>query len=174
MEEEWKLKKARAGGGALIDPGIHLLDLVRYLIGEPEVVSCILRRRFWPSDIEDFCRAELACGAIDVTIEVTLTSWKNHFSLEIYGSDGMVRLDGRGGNYGTQRVEYTNRWFWRSGRDLRSERDYGLADPSFADETTAFLNWVECNESDGIIANAGDGCAALKLVEQLYQMGSDC
>ena len=33
MEREWKLSAARAGGGALIDPGIHLVDLARFLFG---------------------------------------------------------------------------------------------------------------------------------------------
>ena len=35
METSWKLNATRAGGGALIDPGIHLLDLAMVLAGEP-------------------------------------------------------------------------------------------------------------------------------------------
>jgi len=31
---EWRMKKAIAGGGALADVGIHLMDLARYLIGD--------------------------------------------------------------------------------------------------------------------------------------------
>ena len=56
MEKEWKLVKARSGGGALIDPGIHLVDLARSLFGEPLVQAASLHRKFWDSDVEDNCR----------------------------------------------------------------------------------------------------------------------
>ena len=35
----WFGEKARSGGGPLIDLGVHSIDLVRYLLGKPNVVS---------------------------------------------------------------------------------------------------------------------------------------
>ncbi|MEN3185326.1 MAG: Gfo/Idh/MocA family oxidoreductase [Atribacterota bacterium] len=35
----WRLKKDLSGGGSLWDLGSHLVDLVRFLLGEPEIVS---------------------------------------------------------------------------------------------------------------------------------------
>jgi predicted dehydrogenase len=168
MEREWKLKKAYAGGGALIDPGIHLIDLARFFFGEARAASSLLQRRFWASDVEDFCAVSITCDGIDVAIEVSLTSWRNQFSIEVCGSEGMVRLEGRGGNYGTQRLEFTNRWFWQDGADRRISRDLGSDDNSFLLETAAFLDWVEHGRYDGMMATADDGCAALQLVEELY------
>ena len=167
MENEWKLKKAKAGGGALIDPGIHLVDLVRNLFGESEVVSSRLRKLFWRSDVEDNCFVALRAGEADVTIEVSLTSWKNHFSIEVYGSDGQAILSGRGGNYGSQHLEFVNRWFWKDD-DRRFVRDYGSADPSFELETRAFIDLISSDTSNPILSTAEDGCAALKIVEDLY------
>jgi predicted dehydrogenase len=35
----WFIEKSKAGGGALIDIGVHLLDLAWYLLGQPKPVS---------------------------------------------------------------------------------------------------------------------------------------
>jgi predicted dehydrogenase len=35
----WFVSKAKSGGGPLIDLGVHVLDMVLYLLGEPEVVT---------------------------------------------------------------------------------------------------------------------------------------
>src|SRR6476661_7328684 len=35
----WFIDKSKAGGGALIDIGVHLLDLAWYLLGQPKPVS---------------------------------------------------------------------------------------------------------------------------------------
>lgn len=170
METEWKLQKAKAGGGALIDPGIHLVDLIRNLFGEPVVVSSRLRRMFWQTDVEDDCFVVFRVGDADVVIEVSLTNWKNRFSIEVYGSDAQVILSGRGGNYGSQKIEFVNRWFWKD--DQRFEKDYGAADPSFDAETKAFLESAESSLSHPLLSNADDGCAALKIVEDIYSKSS--
>ncbi len=167
METEWKLKKARAGGGAVIDPGIHLVDLARHLFGEVTVEASQLRRRFWQTDVEDNCVLALRCGGADLQIDVSLTSWKNAFSIEVYGRDGMAVLTGRGGNYGTQSIEYLNRWFWQ-GADHRLTKDFGVPDESFEHETRAFLQLCESGNDDGTLSSADDGCAALRIVEDLY------
>lgn len=36
---DWFMEKAKAGGGPLIDIGVHMLDLTRWLIGNPKPVS---------------------------------------------------------------------------------------------------------------------------------------
>jgi len=168
METEWKLKQARAGGGALIDPGIHLIDLALHLFGEQTLSNVWLRRRFWNSDVEDNCALALNSSAgADIAIEVSLTSWRNQFTIEAYGADGMAVLNGRGANYGTQHLEYVNRWFWQ-GTDNRFSKDLGVADPSFELETKAFLDLIANGKSDGVLSDAKAGCAALTVVQRAY------
>jgi predicted dehydrogenase len=168
MEKEWKLVKARSGGGALIDPGIHLVDLARSLFGEPLVQAASLHRKFWDSDVEDNCVIALTCQDTEVSIDVTLTSWKNIFAIEVYGEQGTALLSGRGGNYGPQRLEYVNRWFWQED-DRRTFQDYGESDPSFALETTSFIEAVRSGWHDDRLSDAADGVAALRIVEDLYR-----
>jgi len=175
METEWKLKRARAGGGALIDPGIHLIDLALHLFGSSNVEATLLRRRFWPSDVEDECTLLLRNpdSGVDVTIEVSLMSWKNQFVIEAYGSNGQAVLTGRGGNYGIQQIEYINRWFWQPDQDRRSLVNLGSDDPSFELETRAFLDAIATGSDDGILSDAGAGCAALAVVQSAYAAAPD-
>jgi predicted dehydrogenase len=167
METEWKVQKARAGGGALIDPGIHLVDLARFLFGDLTAEHAQLRRRFWQTDVEDNCNLALRAGSADIGIEVSLTSWKNRFGIEVQGSDGMALASGRGGNYGAQSLEYVNRWFWQ-GKDECFVENFGAQDDSFADETKAFLRYCLEGVHDGVLSTEKDGVAALALVDSLY------
>ncbi len=51
----WMLSKAEAGGGALLNLGIHGFDLCRYITGEdPQVVSAVTSHSIWKRDIEDY------------------------------------------------------------------------------------------------------------------------
>jgi predicted dehydrogenase len=51
----WMLSKAEAGGGALLNLGIHGFDLCRYITGEdPKVVSAVTSHSIWKRDIEDY------------------------------------------------------------------------------------------------------------------------
>ena len=170
MEAEWKLKLAHAGGGALIDPGIHLVDLCLHLFGSVKIEHVDLHRRFWKSDVEDEC--VLTLYGIDararITIEVNLTSWQNQFTIEAYGDKGQAVLTGRGGNYGPQRLEYTNRWFWQPDNDHCFTANLGTEDLSFERETLAFLDLIAKGIDDGILSRANDGCAAISMISEAY------
>src|SRR5581483_282794 len=50
---DWRLRKERAGGGALADTGSHRLDLLCYLLGEPERVAGLAERAELPIDAPD-------------------------------------------------------------------------------------------------------------------------
>jgi predicted dehydrogenase len=52
----WRLRHAQSGGGALVDLGSHIIDLVRYLLGEFATLQCVTRTfvkarpKAWGSD----------------------------------------------------------------------------------------------------------------------------
>lgn len=51
----WMLSKAEAGGGALLNLGIHGFDLCRYITGEePKVVSAVTSHAIWRREVEDY------------------------------------------------------------------------------------------------------------------------
>ncbi len=55
-EKHWCTDLELSGGGALLEQGIHIVDLVRYLLGEPTEVSALAERFFWDFPaVEDNC-----------------------------------------------------------------------------------------------------------------------
>ncbi|HTE19759.1 MAG TPA: Gfo/Idh/MocA family oxidoreductase, partial [Armatimonadota bacterium] len=90
----WFGDAARAGGGSLFDLGCHTVDVMRWLLGEPESVIATTSNLMGAYDIDDQCVAVItfksgATGILDV-------SWVHRAGpnmWEIYGTEGFV---GRG------------------------------------------------------------------------------
>lgn len=99
----WRLRRDKAGGGALMDLGTHILDLLRYLLGEFDSVfadtKTIIKRR--PSkdgqaveevDVDDIAILQLRLkngGGIG-TVETTrlATGTNDELRIEVHGSRG--------------------------------------------------------------------------------------
>ncbi|MGA2257556.1 MAG: Gfo/Idh/MocA family oxidoreductase, partial [Thermoguttaceae bacterium] len=141
--ESWKLDKVRAGGGALIDPGIHLLDLCRIAGGSLELVGGASWSGFWKTGIEEECRLLMRSALIpmiDVTISVV--RWRSTFRMELFGEDGYGIVDGRGRSYGVQEYRRGRRWGWQDGRPQRETEEVVVVtngEDVFADELAALL-----------------------------------
>jgi predicted dehydrogenase len=97
----WRLQKDQAGSGALGDLGAHIVDLARFLVGEPTAVTGVLKtfigeREGGTVDVDDAFEAtlELATGAIG-TLEASrfCPGRKNALTLEINGSKGSLAFD---------------------------------------------------------------------------------
>ena len=89
MSKEWKMNKNMAGGGALIDPGVHLFDLMNYLFSPNiEVVSSTLENFFWEGcDVEDFAKIILKDKNTGIVFdfEINLINWKIVLKLKFLG-----------------------------------------------------------------------------------------
>ena len=53
---QWRAKKELAGGGILLDQGIHMLDLFLYLAGDFDSVKAEVSNLYWKMDVEDINR----------------------------------------------------------------------------------------------------------------------
>ena len=103
----WRLDKAQAGSGALGDLGAHIIDLGRYLVGEPRRVSAMTRtfipERRWADGsglgqvtVDDAFAAtvEFENGALG-TLEASryAAGRKNYNCLEVNGEHGTLRFN---------------------------------------------------------------------------------
>jgi predicted dehydrogenase len=104
----WRLQHATSGGGALVDLGVHIIDLTRYLLGEANSVSCRTRTfinqrpesagssKLIMVDVDDWalCTIGLKSGGQGL-IEVTRLSGGMGDSgrMEIFGKLGSVIID---------------------------------------------------------------------------------
>ena len=50
---QWRSVKSIAGGGILLDQGIHLLDLMRFLCGEFKEIKSFVSNKYWKHKVED-------------------------------------------------------------------------------------------------------------------------
>lgn len=165
MEKEWKLSKKDAGGGVVIDPGVHLIDLCFYLFNKDLSLEYkSLSTKFWETDVEDRCLLLLSGGGTDFCLSVNLFDWKNLFEIKIYGNEGTAKLRGRGGNYGDLEIEYCKKWFWQSG-DSVEVLNFSSNDDSFENETYDFL--YNFNNKD--LSKSDDSLRVMKIVSDIYE-----
>lgn len=90
---DW-MYKGPSGGGAMMDVGIHMTDLARYVMGEIREVYGAASNRVWHVEgSEDNALAVLkADNGISGLYQATWSEWKGYrFFLEAYGDRGMVR-----------------------------------------------------------------------------------
>ena len=105
-DQEWRGNPELAGGGELLDQGVHIVDLCRWFLGEFVQVSGMLSTWFWqvaPLEDNGFALLRTAGGQI-ATIHTSWTQWKNLFRMEIFGRDGYLVVQGLGGSYGPEQL----------------------------------------------------------------------
>ena len=103
----WRLEREAAGSGAIGDLGSHIVDLARFLIGEPRRVTATVKTFVGerplpgatapaPVEVDDAFAAvvEFAGGAVG-TLEASRVAAgrRNHLALEINGTAGSISFD---------------------------------------------------------------------------------
>ena len=167
FEKEWHADPKLSGGGVLQEQGIHLMDLTRYLLGEP--VRALGKRStfYWPLlAVEDncFCLFETEQGQI-AQIHVSWTQWINTFSMEIFGRDGYLRLLGRDGHYGPPSITWAKRNTDHS-RPCEQNIQYEPGD-DWKQEWKEFVAAIE--EQREPLGSGADGLRAQQLIEAVYE-----
>ena len=169
-EKEWRADPAIAGGGELLDQGVHLIDLSRWFAGEFSEVEGHVHSFFWRMPVEDNGFMLLRTASQQVAwLHVSCTEWKNLFSFEVFGRNGKLQIDGLGGSYGTERLTYY-RMLPQMGPPETSVYEYPGADESWASEFAYFTQCIQDGrEPEGNLHDAG---AAMRIVETLYEKRS--
>lgn len=92
---KWRGTLALDGGGALINQGIHTVDLLRYLLGDISRVQAVSATSLHNIEGEDTCVAtlEFASGALGVLHATTAAYPGYPRAVEITGSEGTARLE---------------------------------------------------------------------------------
>jgi len=91
---DWMYKAPMSGGGAMMDVGIHMTDLARFMLGEVTEVYGVASERIWQvAGSEDNALAILKSDAgIPAIFQATWTEWRGYdIHIDAYGDRGMVR-----------------------------------------------------------------------------------
>lgn len=164
-DKEWRADPKLSGGGELIDQGVHLIDLSRWLLGEFSKVSGSIHTYFWNMEVEDnaFMCLENQFGSV-AWLQASCTEWKNMFSFEVYFKLAKIHIEGLGGSYGVERLTL-----------YRMKPEMGIPDTiiwEFNEDNSfkkEFEDFVECIKNDkDVRPNLKDGIEILKIVDTIY------
>lgn len=166
----WRTERAIAGGGILLDQGIHMVDLLRLFAGEFVDVSSFISNDFWNKDVEDNAYAILrtADGKIAM-LHSSATSWRHRFELQITLSKGALVLTGilsSSKSYGDETLTISSASNDESG-DAKEETIYYESDPSWALEVGEFADAV-ISGSNIINGSVNDAYSTMELVYKIY------
>jgi predicted dehydrogenase len=166
-DREWRADPAIAGGGEMLDQGVHLIDLARWFAGDFSHVGGHVGTFFWNMPVEDngFALLKTERGQV-AWLHASCTEWKNLFCFEIFGRDGKLQIDGLGGSYGVERLCFY-KMLPQMGPPETTIWEYPGEDRSWRDEYAYLLACIQAGrQPEGTLA---DALAALDIIGRLYQ-----
>ena len=165
-EREWRADPEVAGGGELLDQGVHLIDLARWFLGDFAHISGYAHTYFWDMPVEDNAFLLLRTAQDQVAwLHVSWTEWKNLFSFEIYGRNAKLHIEGLGGSYGVERLAYY-RMLPQMGPPETTTWEYPGEDLSWQLEFEAFVQAAQSGARP--TATLQDAKAVLEIVHHVY------
>lgn len=167
-DREWRADPVQSGGGELIDQGVHLIDLSGWFLGEFATVQGHATTSFWDMPVDDNAFISLRTAANQTAwLHASCTEWKNLFSLELYGRNAKLAIDGLGGSYGLERLAFY-RMLPEMGPPETTVWEYPRGDDSWALEMQAFIDDIQL----GRIPTPGldEAIRTLQIVETIYRL----
>ncbi len=180
----WFSDKARSGGGPLIDLGVHVIDFVRYALGNPKPVSVYAAtfkklgnrsnlkttKKYLAADkqekeicdVEDLATALIRFenGAVlNLETSFSLNTEKEYNKIELFGDKGGAKIDPELTLYGERNGYMTN---------VTLDAETALKfDGLFANEINHFIDCIINNTE--CISPAEDGVALMKILDAAYE-----
>lgn len=166
----WRAERKYAGGGILLDQGIHMVDLMRLFCGDFVEVKSYISNSYWNHDVEDNAYALMKdkFGHIAI-LHSSATQWQHRFIFEITLTEGYLELRGilsSSKSYGEEQLVIGKRDESDTGALSQKTIKY-LEDNSWRDEINEFVDAIV----DGGIIQSGtssEALATMKLVYMIY------
>lgn len=167
VEKEWRSDPKIVSGGQLMEQGIHVVDLFRWFVGEPERVTGFVSTTRWPiAPLEDNGFALLQMpGGVTCSVHSSLTQWTNMFEFEVYGEKGSVTVEALGASYGVEKLRVAVHD--PSGPFAHQTIEYRGGDSSWKaewEETTRAIA-----ERTSPLGSGEDGLRAMEVVFGVYE-----
>lgn len=169
-QPDWRTKREIAGGGVLLDQGIHLVDLMRLFAGEFAEVHSFISNGHWGYDVEDNAYALMKTqDNVIAMLHSSATQWRHRFDLEITLTKGAVILGGilsGSKSYGAETLKIV----WADDDDMGDPKEEVTRynkDPSWQSEVDYFANQI-LNNAPIQQGSSQDALATMRLVYNIY------
>jgi predicted dehydrogenase len=173
----WRADPELAGGGILLDQGIHMADLMLYLSAGFDDVHAFVSNLFWKIDgIEDnvFAIFRDSDSGVCASLHSTMTQWRYLFSLEVFLEGGALILNGlktSSGAYGDEVLSIKrNPSHLQDGRFEQEEQLTYHVDTSWQSEIDHFFDCIGRN-TPVRHGNSRDALRVMQLIDRIYAVG---
>lgn len=165
----WNVDKEMAGGGTLLDNGVHILDLFRWFIGDFDECFGNVQTLHMPIDVEDNGMGIFRSKAKKMAfIQSSWTEWSGYMYMEVYGSEGSVIIDNRGERESNLKWTVLSNTIHTTKDGIRHVFDYSAEKPqSYELELLDFIDHVKRGEQP--LASGYDGMKTVAMVQGIYE-----
>ena len=171
---EWRAKKDLAGGGILIDQGIHMLDLFLYLGGTFDTIKAEISNLYWNLEVEDnaFVILKNSQTGVVASLHSTMSQWRHLFSLEVFLEKGYMVLNGlitSSMTYGEEILSVAkNRSASPAATWADEVRTHYVDNFSWQYEMKHFIDSIE-NDIPVRIGNSNDAQILMDVIDEIYK-----
>ncbi|KAA3633454.1 MAG: gfo/Idh/MocA family oxidoreductase [Proteobacteria bacterium] len=170
-QPDWRTKREIAGGGVLLDQGIHMVDLMRLFAGEFREIHSFVSNSHWGFDVEDnaYALMRTESGVVGM-LNSSATQWRHRFHLDINLERGSVILGGilsGSKSYGAETLTVVYADPDTDSGDPREQVTRYNRDPSWDEEMRVFADSV-LNQKPIESGSSADALETMRLVYQIY------
>ena len=170
-QADWRAKREIAGGGVLLDQGIHMVDLMRLIAGEFVDVQSFVSNGHCGYNVEDNAYALMRTEqGVVAMLNSSATQWRHQFSLDINMQRCGVILRGiltGSKSYGNETMTLVTADPDRDNGDPKEEIFEYNDDPSWDREIATFTQCILGNEPVQS-GTSQDAYRTMKLVYKIY------
>ncbi len=165
---QWRSIKSIAGGGILLDQGIHLLDIMRFFCGEFKEIKSLISNDYWKHNVEDNAYIIMRSKKnVVAMVHSTATQWQHKFRIEITLEKAEINLSGilsGSKTYGQEKIEIQPK-FNKNKKNKTIKFKYDLS------WTKEIKEYIDCIKKNKMIYNGTiyDAVEVMKMIDTIYK-----